>query len=566
MKYFIRGKQSVTLSPNDFIAKGGEGQIYGKGDRVFKIYISLSAMIPEAKIRELQVLALPNILKPEDVLLDKKNRPVGFSMKWVRDTLPLCKFFTNDFRNRNGVTAASVLELVENLKDTIAYIHSGNCLIVDGNEFNYLVDKKDRVSPYLIDTDSYQTPTYPATAIMPSIRDWHSKGFSPLTEWFSFAIIACQLFVGIHPYKGRHPAFKKNDLETRMKANVSIFNPQVKTPPAVRDFGIIPNHYMDWFIALFEKGERMPPPALPGQVMILPQMLRSIQSGTGLEIEELGKYDEIILWHRYYAGMRIICTGEHIFVDNKEYPVSPGTEILFSQKKMIPVFARVEKGHLKLYSDTAYELPFPDLRADDIMVIANTLYSRYLGDLTEISFDDMGKKVVPNIRNVWNIMPHSAEVFDGIICQSVLGQPWLVIPLPADGENSSCIVKAVPELEGYRIIEAKHEGGVCMFIGHKENRYDRILLRFDKKYENYDVRVTADADLHTPNFAKLDKGIVVSLHEEDQLEIFSAQPFRPEKKKISHPDTDQRMRLCREGNSLMFFREKQLYGLRMGGN
>ena len=46
--------------------------------------------------------------------------------------------------------------------------------------------------------DSYQTAHYPATAIMPSVRDWKVPlhDFSELSDWFSFAIVSFQVFLG----------------------------------------------------------------------------------------------------------------------------------------------------------------------------------------------------------------------------------------------------------------------------------------------------------------------------------------------------------------------------------
>ncbi|MEZ4527352.1 MAG: hypothetical protein R2941_15645 [Desulfobacterales bacterium] len=561
MKYFIRGKKAVTLSQNDFIAKGGEGQIYGKGDTVFKIYTDRSKMIPEAKIMELQTLHLPNILKPEDLLLDEKNVPVGFTMKWVKETLPLCKLFTNDFRIRNGVTDDSAQELAENIKETIYSIHRGKCLMVDGNEFNYLVDKNDLVTPYFIDTDSWQTPGFPATAIMPSIRDWHCKTFSQRSDWFSFAIIACQLFAGIHPFKGSHPNFKKNDLENRMKANVSIFNPQVKVPPTARDFGKIPSHYLAWFIDLFEKGKRTLPPALPGQIMVMPVQRKAVEHSGRFEIETIRKFGCDILRHRFHAGMRIIATNAHIFIDSRIYPVPAGADVVFTQRKLIPVFARIENSFLKLETADGQTLTFPDLQAEEIMVIGNTLYARHLGDLTEILLDDSGKKPIPCVRSVWNIMPYSAQVFEGMIYQNVLGKAWVVIPLPGKG---SCIMKAVPELDDYRILDAKHDNGLCIFIGHRQNTYDQIILRFDGHYDQYDCRMEKDTDLHSANFVALEKGIAVSIHN-DIMEIFSKQPHKKDVKRIADPDIDETMHLCKEGNSVMFFRADTLCSLRMAG-
>ncbi|MDM8536843.1 hypothetical protein QUF70_08840 [Desulfobacterales bacterium HSG17] len=563
MKYFIRGKKSINLTQNDFIAKGGEGQVFGKGKTIYKIYNEPSKMIPDAKIMELQALDRRNILKPVDVILNNKNTPVGFTMDWVKDTIPLCKLFTNDFRNRNNVTDTSTLELVENIKQTVFYVHQGKCLMVDGNEFNYLVDKKKLVTPYFIDVDSYQTANFPATAIMPSIRDWHAKIFSQLTDWFAFAIVSCQLFVGIHPFKGRHPKFKKNDIESRIKANVSIFNPDVRVPPAARDFSKIPCHYIDWFIDLFEKGKRSMPPALPGQIVIIPVKIKTINSTDQFEIKEIKTFDSNILWHCIHAGMSLTATQDKIYIDKIAFNVEPGTDVLFTPKQLTPVFAGIKGGKLKLECRNKTMLPFPEINADEKMVINNTLYVRDQGNLTEIEFEDVGNKVLAAVKNVWNIMPNSAEIFAGVIYQSVLGKPYLVIPVPQKDSSGSCIVKQVPELEKYRIIDAKHDSGVCILIGHTVKRYDRIVLKFDKKYDAYDCRINEDIDLSSVNFVTLEKGVVISVNDDDLLEIFSKGHDKPQVNQIKDPDINNGMRLCKEGNTVMFFEGDKLYELRM---
>jgi len=74
---FVRGKGQVRFSQNDFIAKGGEGEVYGQGRTIYKIYINPLKMIPEAKIRELQEIDHHDVLKPQDILLDAQNKPIG---------------------------------------------------------------------------------------------------------------------------------------------------------------------------------------------------------------------------------------------------------------------------------------------------------------------------------------------------------------------------------------------------------------------------------------------------------------------------------------------------------
>jgi hypothetical protein len=158
-------------------------------------------MIAPAKLRELSVLAEPNIIRPEKILLDARKTPVGYSMRYVDRARALCQIFPRAFRVRNNLSSGSIVSLVRRLQDGVRYVHSKGILIVDLNELNFLISD-DFTEIYFIDVDSYQTPSFPATALMESVRDRHSHGFSEKTDWFSFAVVSFQMFVGIHPYKG----------------------------------------------------------------------------------------------------------------------------------------------------------------------------------------------------------------------------------------------------------------------------------------------------------------------------------------------------------------------------
>src|SRR6478609_7422794 len=91
MKLHIQGKNQVDLVQKDFLTSGGEGSIYVKGGTAFKVYNDQKKMIPVGKIQELSCLTHPNIIKPEDVLIDSNNKPVGYTMRFVNDTYALCQ-------------------------------------------------------------------------------------------------------------------------------------------------------------------------------------------------------------------------------------------------------------------------------------------------------------------------------------------------------------------------------------------------------------------------------------------------------------------------------------------
>ena len=74
MKVFIKGTcNSANLLKDDLLACGGEGEIYLKDDIIFKIYINRKKIIPYSKIKELSVITYPNVIKPQQLVLNKKD-------------------------------------------------------------------------------------------------------------------------------------------------------------------------------------------------------------------------------------------------------------------------------------------------------------------------------------------------------------------------------------------------------------------------------------------------------------------------------------------------------------
>lgn len=147
-------------------------------------------------------------------------------MKAVPKCYSLSRLVTNDFRSQHNIQNETILKLIQKLRETVEFIHSKGCLIVDGNEMNYLISE-DFENVYFIDVDSYQTPSakahsYSTSTIDPLIEK--SNKFTQESDWFIFGIIACTLLVGIHPFKGTYKGLsltiKKGDVKNRMKENV----------------------------------------------------------------------------------------------------------------------------------------------------------------------------------------------------------------------------------------------------------------------------------------------------------------------------------------------------------
>lgn len=558
MQILVNGKKK-TLTQKNYVTKGGEGQIFKSGAVAYKIYEDIRKMIPAAKIKEYQVLDLKNIVKPKDLIYDLQKHEIGFTMDWLGgNTVALCKLFTNTFRDNNGIDNDRVIELVENMKKVTQYIHDHNFLIVDGNELNYLV-ADDFITPYFIDVNSWKSPSFQATAIMPSIRDWSIDTFSPLTDWFSFAVVTFQLFVGLHPFKGKHKEFRKNDFRKRVRDCISVFNSSVSLPPTTRDFNLIPSAYKDWYYQMFENGQRKEPPQLPGTAGLVQVQVYLIQSTDNFEIRELREFTEDILYHD--SNLDVTKTKGKIYLGKTDYSISPGVEVIFTPLENIPILIKIENHQVKFNSLT-YPNPEINIECTDMMIVDNTLFLKNKEKLMEMTFKVFNGTIHPVIKTTWNIEPNSSVFFSNVIVQSVLGKTYLAIPIP-QYDKSSFIIKAIPELNDYKIIEAKYENKICVLTGHKGSVYSRIILIFDEKFNKYKCRIVDGIDYSIINFTTLANGVCVMITDDDAVEIFSNRIDKDDVKRIEDPVINSTMNLCKDGVRVKFFRENKLFEIKM---
>jgi len=560
MEVYVNGN-AINLTQQNFVAKGGEGRIFQKGSLAYKIYEHLTKMISPAKIAELNIPD-PNVIHPLDVIMNKKKQNIGFTMQWLGDdNHALCKLFTSKFQKDQGITNDHIIQLVQNIKRTTDHIHECKCLIVDGNELNYLV-KPDFVTPLFIDTNAWQTASYPPTAIMPSIRDWTTDDFSKLTDWFSFAIVTFQLFVGIHPFKGKHKAYRKNDFINRVRDRVSVFNGGVGLPPTVRDFNLIPSKYKDWYYKIFENGDREPPPQLPGEAGKMQVIVKLVNSTGAFEITSIQEFEDEILFHN--PEYQFTKTAEKIYLGKADYRVSKDVELIITPLEKLPILIKVENGIAKFKClKTGYDVKGAELACTDTAIINNTLYLKNREKLIEMTFKVAGTNILPAVKTVWTVEPLSSQIFSNVIFQSVLGKAFLCIPLPFDDKKSQFHIKAIPELDNYRVIEAKYQNNICVVIGHNGNEYNRLTFVFDPKFSTYRCNIVKGVDYAPLNFAVLDNGVCIMITEDNGVEIFLNRMDKPDIKRVEDPDIDNSMRLFKDGTRVKFFKDNSLYSMKM---
>jgi hypothetical protein len=546
----------VTLTEKNYKAAGGQGVVYCKDLIAYKIYHDPRQMIPVAKIQELGTLKNDNILGPIEPLYDPKTMvPIGFTMPYVDATEFLCKVFTRNFRDDKGIGPQEVIDMITGMQKTLEFVHSHKFLVVDYNEMNFLLGQDLKVV-YHIDVDSWKTPSFPAVALMESVRDRKSPPgkFTELTDWFSFAVVTFQMYVGIHPYKGFHPKFAPAEWSKRMDLGISVFDKDVTLPKSCQDFSVIPKKHLDWYKEIFVKGERSTPPYADAVI---------ISAATGKAVTSQGKFD-VELIKDYIAIIQKV-----YFFDNNRYVITGtgvyrGDDLLFS-------FSKAGRSHLEMVSVfgedplvcniTSGKLEFYDLKKNLVDTLSaeaafganDLMYSINNGELVESSFERFGK-LVHRTKAVSGICP-SYKVFPGIVVQDDFMKCHLAIPY-AQGLCANILVK---ELNGYRIIDAKHEGTVSVLVAEKSGDFWRYILCFDKNFSSYTVWKEQLTNFISVNYLALPNNLNILL-EDDKIIMFRD---NLNKKEIKNPPVNSSTRLYHHGMNVYFTDDSKIYRVKV---
>ena len=520
MKVRVGTGNVVTLTRQDFIGQGGEGAVYVRGGTAYKVYADPARAVPAAKIDELAVIARDNIVRPLDPLWDvRTSRLIGYTMHYVADTHALCQVFTRAFRQRHNVTDDRVLELVRIIQDGVEYVHAKGILVVDLNEMNFLLDPAF-AEVYFIDVDSYQTQSFPATALMDSVRDWHAKHWTTGSDWFSWGVVTFQMFLGVHPYKGKHPSVKT--LEERMRANLSVFNADVSIPRVCPPFDVIPEVYRRWYEAVFERGLREPPPRDVQAVAVVITHAAPITSTAKLDVALVEVFRDEVL--RAFAHGRSLAalTRDGVVMNRRTYPIR--ADAWFG---VVPsnghVVAAWTGGPLRLY-DLADDKYIPtQLSVEAVMSYDGRIYCKGGESVCEVQFTETGTRILPTLQPVANAMARATWLYEGVAVSDMLGA-WYASIFPAPGQSYQVHLK---ELDGHKVVDAKYDGGVLMVIGVEGGRYDKFVFVLESDYQHYQLRRIEDVGHGGISFVVLETGVCAHIVEDGKLELFAvAHPAR----------------------------------------
>ena len=459
--------------------------------------------------------------------------------------------FTTSFLARNNIQLQDTQILIKDMADTLAFVHSKSIICVDNNEFNMLVDKGKFQKSFFIDVDSYQTPRHKATVIMPSIRDYATKGFSTLTDWYSFAVITFQLFTGIHPYKGKHPTLKT--IEDRCKSHVSVFNKDVSTPPSVRDFSAIPSNYLSWYTDLFEKGLRTPPPDMTSAVQM--RAKRKYVSAA-FNIEKIFQAGEPIKAVEWLYGNCIVMTENFIYINTKQFDRHDKHSVAVASTDGVLYEAYFTSRGLTLV-DILRKMSIEDSShmANKWFAVDGRLELIYESQLMEIEVRKMGDKVIALTSHVQPIAEQSSQVFTNVVYANIFGKAFFYIP---------CAPKAVavwpcPLLDHKRVLDAINDKEQTVVIAADP---DGTVKRYRLACAGANFEEVEEIAMQETNTIVLSNGISITYDSvEDQIDIAPAIQFNH--KIVQNAGLPQGASLVVTGTTAHYFVDDSLYKFSM---
>lgn len=563
----IAGKTLVTLDTNDFVASGGEGSIYRKGDLIYKVYHSsktgLNAL--ERKVKLLSDIKHKRIIAPIDPLYDKQNNVVGFTMPYVKGEV-LVRYFNNEFRKRVNYGMKDTVASVYEMREIVAAAHAGHALIIDGNEMNYIVSPEGMC---IIDVDSWQIGQFKATAIMASIRDYHTHDFNELTDWFSWGIVSFQLFVGIHPYRGRHPQYKPGDFVDRMKDRVSVFNKDVFLPSIVRDIKNVPAGLLEWYEAIFEKGQRTQPPAIfekQAQQQIIHKTVYKLSPSAGSlvfsrlrdfpdEIVDVFPNGTVITTKKIYTktsrlGVELSRLYGPLAKGHRDFHcVSTDEGVLLARGGLTLGTAHIING------DDVQELQFREMfLPKEWMSGSNRLFGITEDGLTELKIGSTTGKLYAYLGNTWNVGINSTYIGQGAAIYNALGTPFVVLPY----EKNGCLIEKQSDLKDGKLVAVKaiDKFVTCLV---KDNRGQNFKLELYYEQPSTPKVWVGPTDEIGLNFAVNHRGIVATIVDDGELVLFS--PGGGQSKRISDRNIKAAMTLCSVNDNIGFIKDNELWSI-----
>ena len=567
MKITVEGSlTAIELKDDNFVHAGGEGSVYVKGDIAYKIYHDPAKMIETGRIMEFQKIDLNNVIKPEKVIYDMSGKAIGYTMKALNDVWALTRLFSKAFRKSNNVTDEMIEKLIQRMRDTYSRLHELNFLVTDGNELNFMVSN-DFSEIYFIDVDAYKTPSYPSRAYNESTLDPNldkrNFNFTEESDWFAFGVVAAQILVGIHPYKGIYQGtqytFAKNDIPARIEKRISYFNSEVKLPRPIIELSSIPVSYYEWFVSIFESSERKAPPATFKGIASDKTIIGKIIS-QALTISEvyIAKNNVLAV---YSNGNEIAIKTENYFhVNGLNYAYKDkDTEFVFLPRSNTPVLIKRVQGKIAIFDINKSKLYEQECDLKDLFVIDNRVYGISGNALLEFSFNERKDHIAIMSETIETVSPKNIKLFDGVLIESLMGGTHASLPI----STGSCAKVQLKEFENKRIINAKYSRNILSIVAYDNGNYQRNTYKIDKTFRNIKLIESNIVDTPEINMAVLEQGVAILMCEPGVLKIFANNFTQDGVNEVKDPSLEPEIELLAHGIKLYGIHNEKVLQLKM---
>lgn len=490
----LEGRGALKVTPADHVASGGEGHVYRPqaGQIALKIWDDPSRAINGRMVEKIKLLAqlsYPSVVAPQTLARDAGGNIIGYAMPWVSGwDLPLA--FTNDWRTAHTFGDAEALAFAEDMRRTTKAVHGQNIVMGDANELNILGVNNE---PRYIDVDPWLPPGFAGDKIMPTIQDWHAPVFTREADWFAWAVVTFQLLVGTHPYRGTHPDFKRSDLEARMKANASVFDPRVRLNAAVRPIAGIPGDLRDWYEAAFQRGERSIPPEVRMAVARVQVAVAAVSTGR-LQVTEAFLLSSDFV--RMVAPDVILLADGNLLAlpDGRRLGQGDPAAVYLRQANGGMVAMLAENGGLAfgvvpVAGHAVFESA--NIACRSVWTVSNRLFAVVHDGLQELEFRDFGKRHALLPGSKWALNPNATVFGDGAAVYDALGAKHLVVPQA----GRAVVIARVREIDGMKPVSMiGRDRVVVMSLIDAAGAYHRATFLLNASLSGYQVTLSPADD------------------------------------------------------------------------
>ena len=244
------GGERHLLSNEMFVDAGQDGEVFRVGDMAVKVYSENP--ISRQKREKLMTLCAQRgrfhrcVVAPvEMVRLEghSSDKAAGFTMEFLpfARQLDAIRWQPDMSVEEEKIFDRTVAAILCQLCEALQSLHANRVFVCDLKPLNVLLCE---LRPYIVDFDSCALPGYAGESFTveyldPRIRDsvpeamGANEQFSAESDWWALGVIAFKLFMGVSPWAGIHPDFRRQPhIYRSFNYSAVLFDPRVR-PPSV---------------------------------------------------------------------------------------------------------------------------------------------------------------------------------------------------------------------------------------------------------------------------------------------------------------------------------------------